>query len=81
VRSYLNEYTDLLMTQKGKEMDKGWVLEFVSKEVLKLETHLEKELFKKRFERKGISKVVVIVDGFDEISPKYKKKIIYMLKF
>jgi hypothetical protein len=46
MRSYLNEYTNLLMTQKGKKMDKGWVLEFVSKDVLNLETHLEKEFLR-----------------------------------
>jgi hypothetical protein len=43
--------------------------------VLKLESHLEKELFKKSFEGNEISKVVVMVDGFDEISPYYKQSL------
>ena len=38
----LNDYTELFKTQKEKKMDKKWVLEFVSNEVLKLESHLEK---------------------------------------
>ena len=69
VRIDLNDYTELLEAQKRKKMDKLWVLEFVSKEVLKLESYLENELFKKSFEGNEISKVVVMVDGFDEISP------------
>jgi hypothetical protein len=80
VRIDLNDYTELLKVQKGKKMDKVTVLEFVSKEVLKLESHLEKELFKKSFEGNGINKVVVIVDGFDEISPQYKETVIDMLQ-
>jgi len=80
VRIDLNNYTELLKAQKGKRMDKGWVLEFVSKEVLKLESHLEKELFKKSFEGNEIRRVVVMVDGFDEVSPNYKDTVIDMLQ-
>ena len=80
VRIDLNDYTELLKAQKGKKMDEGWVLEFVSKEVLKLESDLEKELFKKSFEGNEISKVLVMVDGFDEISPKYKETVLDMLQ-
>ena len=72
VRIDLNDYTELLKAQKGKAMDKEKVLEFISKEVLQLESDLEKEFFKKSFEGSEISKVVVMVDGFDEISPQYK---------
>ena len=68
----LNDYTKLLKALEGKKMDKELVLEFVSKEVLKLESHSEKELFKKAVEGNEVSKVVVMVDGFDKISPKYK---------
>jgi hypothetical protein len=35
-------------------MDKGWVLEFISKKVLKLKSDLENELFKKSFEGNGV---------------------------
>ena len=80
VRIDLNDYTGLLKAQKGKEMDKEKVLEFISKEVLKLESDLEKELFKKSFEGSEINKVVVMVDGFDEISPNYKETVIDMLQ-
>jgi hypothetical protein len=37
-------------------------------------------LFKKCFEGNGFSKVVVMVDGFDEISPQYKDTVIDMLQ-
>jgi len=47
VRIDLNDYTQIFKAHKGKKMNKGTVLEFVSKEVLKLESHLEKELFKR----------------------------------
>ena len=80
MRIDLNEYTGLLRSQKGKAMDKEKVLQFISKEVLKLECHLEKELFKKCFEGNEINKVVVMVDGFDEISPQYKETVIDMLQ-
>jgi energy-coupling factor transporter ATP-binding protein EcfA2 len=52
VRIDLNDYTVLLEAQKGKQMDKENLLELVSKEVLKLESPLEKELFKKSFKKK-----------------------------
>ena len=80
VRIDLNNYTELFEAQKVSKMDKGWVLEFVSKEVLKLESHLEKELFKKSFDGNEVSKVVVMVDGFDEISPDYKETVFDMLQ-
>jgi predicted NACHT family NTPase len=48
--------------------------------VLKLESHLEKELFKKNFEGNEINKVMVMVDGFDEISPKRKDSVLDMLQ-
>ena len=36
--------------------------------------------FKKSFEGSEINKVVVMVDGFDEISPQYKQTVINMLQ-
>ena len=79
VRIDLNEYGELFKDQRGKTMNKERVHELVSKEVLKLESHLEKELFKKSFEGNGISNVVVMVDGFDVISPDYNETIMDML--
>jgi len=80
VRIDLNGYTELLKSERENKVDGKWVLEFVSGEVLKLESHLEKELFKKSFTGNGISKLVVIVDGFEEISPRYKETVIDMLQ-
>ena len=80
VRIDLSECTKLLKAQTGKKMDKVWVLEFISKEVLKLKSHLEKELFKEAFDGNGVTKLVVMVDGFHEISPIYKKTVIDMLQ-
>jgi hypothetical protein len=45
VRIDINDYTELLKAQNGKKVDKEWVHEFISKEVLKLESRLEKELY------------------------------------
>jgi len=80
VRIDLNDYTEHLKAQKGKNMDKETLLEFLSKKVLKLESHLEKGLFKNSFEENAVNKVVVMVDGFDEISPIYKETVIDMLQ-
>ena len=79
VRTDLNEYGELFKAQTGKKVDEGWVLEFVSQKVLKLESDLEKDFFKRSFGGNDISKVVVIVDGFDEICPNYKETVIDML--
>jgi uridine kinase len=73
VRIDLNDYTEQLKALKGKKMDKETVLEFVLNQVLKLESYLQKELFKKSLGENDISKVVVMVVGFNEISPSYKK--------
>ena len=80
VRIDLNDYTELFNVQEGKKMDKEWVLEFITKGVLKLESRLEEELFKRCFEGNEISKLVVMVDGFDEISPRYKETVLDMLQ-
>ena len=80
VRIDLNDCTEQHKGLKGKKMDKGRVFEFVSKEVLKLQSHLEKVLFTKSFEESEISKLVVTMDGFDEISPSYKETVIDMLQ-
>ena len=80
IRIVLKNYTELFKAQKGKKMDKGWVLEFVSKEVLKLESDLEKELFKNSYEGNEVNKIVVMMDGFDEISPSYKETVLDMLQ-
>jgi hypothetical protein len=65
VRIDLNDYTEQLKAQKRKKMNKEWVLDFVSNQVLKLGSHFEKLLFKKSFEENEVSKVVVLVDAVD----------------
>jgi hypothetical protein len=75
----LNDYTEPLKAQEGKT-DKEWVLEFVTTKLLKLESPLEMELFKKGFEGNEISRVVVMVEGFDEIGANYKHTVLDMLK-
>jgi len=46
VRIDLNDHTDTLKALKQEQTDKEKVVEFVSKEVLKLKPSLEMELFK-----------------------------------
>jgi hypothetical protein len=57
VKFDLNDYTDLLKAQKGNKINKGRALEFVSKEVLQVESDLEKELFEMKFEGNEIKKL------------------------
>jgi adenylate kinase len=41
VRININDYTEVLNAQKGKKVAKERVFEFISKQVLKLESYLE----------------------------------------
>lgn len=50
---------------------------FFSRQVLKLERSFEEKLFEHSYESK---KVIFIIDGFDEISPKYKKFVTRILE-
>jgi Cdc6-like AAA superfamily ATPase len=51
VRININDYTEVLNAQKGKKVAKERVFEFISKQVLQLESYLEKLFFKNSFER------------------------------
>jgi ankyrin repeat protein len=74
VRIDLNDHTDVLENQAKQKME---AVEFLSKQLLKLVSPLEKSLFKQRF---GEGRVVLMLDGFDEISPNYKETVIDLLQ-
>jgi hypothetical protein len=80
VRIDLNDHTDVLQTLKLGQMDKGKVIEFVSEKVLKLKSGLEMELFKQCCYREQNLGVVMMIDGFDEISPLYKETVIHLVQ-
>jgi predicted NACHT family NTPase len=74
VRIDLNDHTDVLTSQIKKKRE---AVEFLSEDLLKPDTDLEKNLFQQRLEE---GKVVLMLDGFDEISPAYKETVIDLLK-
>jgi ankyrin repeat protein len=80
VRIDLNDYAAIFWALNGQNIDKERVHGFISEEVLKLKTQLEKELFKTFFERNECKKIIVMLDGFDVISPNYKKTVFDMLQ-
>jgi len=80
VRIELNDHTGALEILKQDRIDKEKAIEFVSGEVLKLKPGLEKELFKECCEKKQKLRIVIMLDGFDEISPLYEKTVIDLLQ-
>jgi hypothetical protein len=80
VRIDLNDRTDALKTLEEEQIDKEKAIEFVSEKVLKLKPGLEMELFKQCCEEKQRVGVVIMMDGFDEISPFYKDAVINLLQ-
>jgi len=78
VRIDLTEHTDVLKVQLKEKIG---TLEFVSKKLLKLECPFEKELFEQCLQGcEQAIKVVLMFDGFDEISPKYEKTVLDLLQ-
>jgi len=75
VRIDLNDHTDALKALKQEQIGKEKVVEFVSEKLLKLKPGLELELFKQCCEKKQKVRVVIMFDGFDEISPFYKETV------
>jgi len=75
VRLDLNDHTDALEAlKKGKEeINKEKAIEFVSEKLLKLKPDLEVEFFKQCCEQKQKVSIVIMLDGFDEISPYTKR--------
>ena len=80
VRIDLNDHTDALKVLKEEHIDKEKGIEFVSKKLLKLKPGLEMELFKQCCEQKQKVRIVIMLDGFDEISPLYKETVINLLQ-
>jgi len=80
VRIDLNDHTDALKALKQEQIDKEKATEFVSEKVLKLKPGLDLELFKECCEQKQKLRIVIILDGFDEISPFYKQTVIDLLQ-
>jgi ankyrin repeat protein len=80
VRIDLNDHTDALQTLKEKQIDKEKAIDFVSKELLNLKPGLDLELFKQGFNEKENLRVIIMIDGFDEISPLYKETVIALVQ-
>ena len=78
VRIDLTEHTDVL---KAQVTEKRGTLEFVSEKLLKLKCPFEKELFEQCLQGcEQATKVIMMFDGFDEISPKYKETVLDLLQ-
>ena len=80
VRIDLNNHTDAFEAMRKKEIHKEKAIEFVSERLLKLKPGLEVELFKQCCEQKQKVRIIIMLDGFDEISPYYKKTVINLLQ-
>jgi len=80
VRIDLNDHTDALNALKQEQIDKERAIDFVSQKLLKLELGLEVELFKQGFEEREKLKIIIMLDGCDEISPSCKETIIDLLQ-
>jgi len=80
VRIDLNDHTDALKALKQEQIDKEKAIEFVSEKTVKHKPGLEVELFKKCCEKKQHVKIVIMLDGFDEISPSFKETVIDLLQ-
>jgi len=80
VRIDLNDHTDTLKALEQKHAIKENAIEFVSEKLLKLKPGLELELFKQCCEQKQKIRIVIMLDGFDEISPFYKQTLIDLLQ-
>jgi len=65
---------------QGKQVSEDKAIEFVLEELLKFKTPLENEIFKHCCEQKQKVRTVIMLDGFDEISPFYKQTVIDILQ-
>ena len=80
LRIDLNDHTNALNELKQEQIDKVKAIEFVSTKLLELKPGIEMELFKKCCDQKQKLRIVVMLDGFDEISPSYKETVIDLLQ-
>jgi hypothetical protein len=63
-----------------EQIHKEKAIEFVSEKMLKHKPGLEVELFKLCCEQKQKVGIIIMLDGFDEISPSYKETVIDLLE-
>jgi hypothetical protein len=80
VRIDLNDHTDLLQTLNQKQINKEKAIGFVLAKLLKLKRGLDLELFKQCCEQEQKVRIVIMLDGFDEISPFYKETVLGLLQ-
>ena len=80
LRIDLNNHTDELENLKKGTIDKEKATEFVSKKLLKLKTEFDLKLFEHCSEQRQKIRIVLMLDGFDEISPDYGKTVIDLLR-
>jgi energy-coupling factor transporter ATP-binding protein EcfA2 len=80
LRIDLNNHTDDLKILKNGTIDKEKATEFLSKKLLKLKPGLDLKLFEHCFEQRQQIRIVLMLDGCDEISPHYGKTVIDLLQ-
>ena len=80
VRIDINDHTDALNTLQQKHIDKEKAIEFVSQKLLKFQRGVGLALFKQCCELKQKVKLVIMMDGFDEISPIYKQTLLALVQ-
>nr|XP_042911627.1 putative ankyrin repeat protein RF_0381 [Parasteatoda tepidariorum] len=76
VRINLNDYTEIFANNDFIR-DKDKIIKFIM-DIAGLKTPLEQDLFNYRLNVLG--KVAILFDGFDEIVPRYKEKVVELLK-
>ena len=80
VRVDLNDNTEALKALKEEHIDKKKAVEFISEKLQKFKPGLEMELFKQCCEQKLKVRIIIMLDGVDEISPFYKDTVIDLLQ-
>ena len=80
VRIDLNDHPDALDALQKEQIHKEKAIEFVSERLLKLKPGFELELFKECCAQRRKVRVVIMLDGFDEISPSYEQNVIDLLQ-
>ena len=71
-RNDVKNHSDAMNTLQQKRIDKEKAIEFVSQKLLKFQRGVWLASFKKCCELKQKVKLVIMLDGFNEISPLYK---------
>jgi ankyrin repeat protein len=75
------DLNDRTVVREAQMKQKIGTIEFLSEKLLKLRHPFEKELFKQCCQvLEEATKVVLMFDGFDEISPKYKETVLDLLQ-